>query len=305
VRLTVALVGALSMLAAATTTARAQDLEPRAYAASPAGAAFVVAAFVRATGSVVVDPTLPISDVEATIDGAAVATGYTFGLFGKLALATAILPYSWGEVSGRVGEDARTVTRSGLADTRLKFSVNLVGNPAMGARDFVKAPRKTIVGTSVQVTGPSGQYYGTKLINLGTNRWSFKPEVGLSVPRGRWDFDTYLGVTLFTANDDFYPGGLERSQNPVTSLQGHVSYTVRPRLWVAGDATWYEGGEAQVAGGPPGSAMNNSRLGLTVSVPLGRSQSIKVAYSSGVAVRTGTDFRAFSVGWQWLTLTKP
>ncbi len=283
----------------------AQDLEPKAYAASPVGAAFLIAGFARSSGSVLTDPTLPLADVAAKLDGALVAAGYTFGLFRRLALGSAMLPYTWAEVTGRVGEEARAVTRSGLADARFKLSVNLVGNPAMRAREFAKTPRKTIVGTSLLVAVPAGQYDGTKLINLGSNRWAFKPEIGVAVPAGRWDFDGYLGVWLFTQNRDFYPGAQARTQDPLVSVQGHVSYTFRPRLWAAVDATWYQGGAARVAGGAPTQAMNNSRLGVTASFPLGRRQSFKIAYSDGVSVRTGSNFSVFSVGWQWLWITKP
>ena len=80
---------------------------------------------------------------------------------------------------------------------------------------------------------PSSQYSATKLINLGTNRWSVKPEVGVAVPLGRWDLDGYLGFMFYTDNTDFYPGGVARSQDPLLSIQGHVSYTIRPRLWIA------------------------------------------------------------------------
>ena len=90
------------------------------------------------------------------------------------------------------------------------------------------------------MTAPSGQYNSAKLINLGTNRWSFKPEVGVSVPTGRWEFDGYVGVWLFARNNDFFPGGRTRSQDPLIALQGHASYTIRPRLWLAVDATWYK-----------------------------------------------------------------
>ena len=284
--------------------AGAQDLEPKAYSASPAGAAFLVLGLARSSGSVVSDPTLPLTDVEASINAGLAATGYTFGLFDKLALVTATLPYSWGDISGRVFEEARAVTRSGLADARFKLSINLAGNPAVGAREFAHTPRRTILGTSLTVAAPSGQYDGAKLINLGTNRWAFKPEVGVAVPKGRWDFDAYLGVWLFTDNADFYPGGRTRSQAPVVAVQGHGSYTFRPRLWLAIDATWYHGGDAQIDGGEPSGGMNNSRLGATLSLPAGRQQSFKVAYSSGVSVRTGTNFRTLSVGWQWLRFTK-
>ena len=120
------------------------------------------------------------------------------------------------------------------------------------------------------------------------------------MPRGRWDVDAYAGVWLFTPNGDFYPGGRRRTQDPVFTMQGHVSYTFRPRLWLAVDATWYSGGAAQVDDGTPGGGFSNSRLGATLSIPAGRQQAFKVAYSSGVAVRTGTDFRTIAVGWQWL-----
>jgi hypothetical protein len=289
---------------AAARPAYPQDLEPKAYSASPVGAAFLVAGLGQSTGSVVTDPTLPLTDVEAKINGVPIAVGYTFGVFGRLALVTAAWPYSWGDVSGVVGEGAVAVSRSGLTDARVKLSINLAGNPAMGLREYVRTPRKTIVGTSLLVTTPTGQYDGAKLINLGTNRWGFKPEVGVAVPKGPWDFDAYLGVWLFTDNKDFYPGGLTRSQNPVVALQGHASYTFRPRLWAAVDATWYAGGGASVNAGEPIGSMNNARLGATASFPMGRQQSLKVAYSSGVAVRTGTNFRTLSVGWQFLRFTR-
>jgi Putative MetA-pathway of phenol degradation len=285
-------------------SANAQDLEPKAYSASPVGAAFLVVGLSRSSGAVLTDPTLPVTDVNAKINGLPLAAGYTFGLFGKLALATVAVPYAWGEVSGRVGEEARTITRSGLTDGRAKLSINLVGNPAMPLGEYVKTPSKVIVGTSLTATAPTGQYDGAKLINLGTNRWGFKPEIGVSVPEGRWDIDAYFGAWLFTDNTDFYTGGRTRSQSRVVALQGHASYTFRPRLWAAADATWYQGGGATVEGGEPSGDMNNSRLGATVSFPMGRQQSLKVAYSSGVAVRTGTNFRTISVGYQWLRFTK-
>jgi hypothetical protein len=299
-----ALLLAAVFVLAAGREARAQELEPKAYSASPAGASFLVLGLSRSSGAVLTDPTLPLKDVDARMNGLPIAAGYTFGLFGKLALVTVAVPYAWGDVSGLVFEEARSITRSGLTDARAKLSVNLVGNPAVGLREFVKSPRKTIVGTSLTVTPPTGQYDGAKLINLGTNRWAFKPEVGVAVPKGPWDFDAYFGVWFFTDNEDFFPGGRTRSQDPVVALQGHASYTFKPRLWAAIDATWYEGGGASIDGSEPSGAMNNSRLGATVSFPMGRYQSLKLAYSSGVAVRTGTDFRTLSVGWQFLRFTR-
>jgi hypothetical protein len=280
--------------------ASAQELEPKAYSASPVGATFFVSSLARSSGSIVFDPSLPITDVDATVNGAFFGVGTTFDLFGKLALASVAVPYAWGDVSGQVFEEARTVTRSGLADTRVRLSVNLRGNDAMRLGEFVKAPRKAIVGTSVTMLVPTGEYDRTKLINLGNNRWGFKPEVGVAVPIGHWDIDAYAGVWLFTANDAFFPGGLERTQDPILAVQAHVSYTFKPRLWLAVDSTWYSGGKSRVDGGAPTVAISNSRLGATLSIPAGRRQSFKIAYSNGVSVRTGTDFSTVALGWQWL-----
>ncbi len=123
------LVVALLFVAAA--PAAAQEMEPKAYSASPVSATFLVASLSRSTGSVVFDPTLPIKDVEAGINGLAIGVGTTFGLFGKLALISAIVPGAWGDITGQVFEEARTISRAGLADTRVRLSVNLRGNDAM------------------------------------------------------------------------------------------------------------------------------------------------------------------------------
>ncbi len=280
--------------------AAAQELEPRAYSASPVGATFLVAGVARSTGSVVFDPTLPFRDVNAKIGVVVAGGGTTFGLFGKLALVTGVVPISWGRVTGRVGDDpsVQAVTRMGLADARFKLSVNLIGNPAMDAAQFARAPRRAILGTSLTVAAPIGQYDGTRLINLGTNRWAFKPEAGVSIPRGRWFIDGSAGVWLFAKNDDFYPGGLMRTQAAVAAFQAHLSYTLRPRLWLAGDATWYSGGAVRVGDAAPTGSVNNSRIGVTVSLPVGRTQSVKFAFSKGVSVRTGTDFTVIAATWQ-------
>ena len=132
---------------------------------------------------------------------------------------------------------------------------------------------------SLTVAAPAGQYYPGKLINIGTNRWAFKPEVGLSHPIGRWNLDGAGGVWLFTANDRFYLGDSTRTQAPLFVVQGHASYNVTRRAWAAVDATWYGGADVRVDDGPPSARQNNARLGATLSLPVGASQSLKVAYA--------------------------
>jgi hypothetical protein len=89
----------------------------------------------------------------------------------------------------------------------------------------------------------------------------------------------------------------------ILAIQGHASYTFRPRFWIAADGTWYRGGSSRVDGRDPSASLNNTRLGITVSFPVGRRYSAKVAYGSGVVARTGTDFSTVAVAWQALWLS--
>jgi hypothetical protein len=285
----------------------AQELEPRAYSPSPTGANFLVVGFARSSGEVVFDPSVPITDVHAKIYSPVLGLGRTFGIFGRQALVTAVLPYAFGRIEGKVGPQLQqgSITRSGLADLRAKVSINLYGNPAQNPGEFAKTEHhNTIVAASVTFQAPTGQYGPDKLINLGTNRWAFRPELGISHPWKKFYFDLYAGAWFFTANDRFFPGSSFKEQDPLTGLQAHVSYSLRPRMWIAFDSTWYNGGDSIVNGGPPTGRQDNSRIGVTFSFPATKHQSLKIAYSNGVTARTGTNFSNIAVTWQYLWFSK-
>ena len=282
-------------------TAAAQELEPRAYSPSPVGTNFLLVGFGRTTGSVLFDPTIPITDVHAHLKSPAIGLGHTFGLWGRQGLVTAVVPYVWGDIEGEVEEQQGRITRSGLADSRLKLSVNLHGSPAQTPEEFAKVPHRDILlGTSLTVQTPDSQYDPTKLVNLGTNRWALKPEVGISYPWKKVYVDLYGGAWFFTENSAFYPGTSSRKVNPITAIQAHGSYTFRRQLWFAVDGTWYVGGAASLNGEPATGQQNNSRLGATLSLPLSKRQSLKLAYSAGATARTGSNFDTLSVTWQFL-----
>jgi hypothetical protein len=248
---------------------------------------------------VVFDAALPFRNVEAKINTTSLSYGRAFGLFGRSASGILALPYVWGSVQGEVGESFQRITRSGLADLRGRLAVNLIGGPALPPPEFARRRPATTLGVSFWVVGPTGQYDPAKLINLGSNRWSFKSELGLSHPHGPWAFELYAGAWAFTDNDDFY-GGSRREQQPIGTLQGHVAYTFKPRMWLAADATFYAGGRSTVDGIENDDHQENSRLGLTLAVPIGRHNSIKVAWASGFTTRIGGSFDTLSVAWQYL-----
>ncbi len=283
---------------------RAQDLEPRAYAPSPKDANFLLVNYSYQSGDVLFDPSLPFSDVRAFINGVVGGYGHTFSLFGRISSVAVVVPYVWASVDGNVGETYQSITRSGLADMRLRFVVNLIGGPALTAKEFRTRKPAPTLGFSLVTVVPTGQYSNEKLINIGTNRWAFRPEFGLSFPTGRWTLEAAAGVWLFLDNDHTYPGQNVRSQDPLYSFQAHVGYTVRPGLWVAADATYYAGGKTYTNDVPGDTRQANSRAGLTASVPIARGHSIKVSASRGVDARIGSRFDSYGIAYQYLWLSK-
>lgn len=281
--------------------AAAQEMEPRSYSPNPVGATFLIAGFGRSTGGILTDPSLPVDDVEAEVDAYFLGLGHTFGLFGRSASIGLMQPRISGHFTGTIdGEDAEA-SRSGIGDTKVKFTTNLIGGPALILSEFVQRKPQTTLGASLTVSAPTGEYHPDKLINVGTNRWAIKPEIGLSHPVGRWTLEVIAGAWFFEDNDDFFDGQ-HREQAPLASVQGHVSYTFRPRLWLALNATYYDGGRTTLNGVKKDDRQSNSRYGLTLSVPIAQRQSLKLNWNDGATTRFGSDFSSWGIAWQYMII---
>jgi hypothetical protein len=288
-------------------TAAAQEMEPRAFAPLPIGTNFFAASVIRSSGSVLFDPSVPITDVHATSTATGVGLGRAFNLFGRQALLVGAFPIVTMHATGKVQESSASVSRTGVADARVKLSIILFGADALRPAAFVKQPRRPTFGISLTVGTPNGQYEPAHLVNIGTARWGFKPEVGISFPRRKWTFELSGGGWFYTTNTEFFPGTAVRTQEPIGSIQGHVGYSFRPDIWVAFDSTWYAGGRTDVDGVKKADFQKNSRAGLTFALPLARRQSLKLAYNTGATTTIGGDFDTFSVSYQvvWFDRARP
>jgi hypothetical protein len=281
---------ALLLLACA--GASAQELEPQAYSDTQPQINFVAAGYVRSDGAVLFDTSAPISDVQAGIDSLTAVYGGTTTVFGHTGSYAVVAPYVWADVRGNVGDASGAVVRSGPADLRVRIAMDLLGRQS-----------RPLVGASLSVIAPTGQYDSSRLINIGSNRWSFKPEIGLALPLGRWLFETSLAAWFYTDNDAFF-GGRRREQESIAAAQVHVSYSFRPGWSITGSSTYYSGGRTTVGGIENDDVQGNSRVGATLSAPLSRHQSIKLAWSGGVSTRFGGDFDTWGVFWQYAWLRK-
>ncbi|MBT8126345.1 MAG: transporter [Gammaproteobacteria bacterium] len=276
----------------------AQDLEPRAYANTPTGLNFVLAGYQYSEGALVFDPVLPVTDASAKVNIALFGYVRTLGIANKSAKVGLLVPVAGLDASGYVDSVFRTREDSGLADPAFYFTINLFGAPAMSFEDFKDFQQNTIVGMTFKLTAPLGVYDNDKLLNIGTNRWSFEPEIGISQALGPLTVEAAAAALLFGDNDDF-DGGKTRQQDPIYSIQGHVIYAFRSGIWTAIGATYYSGGRTSIDGVSNNDLQQNWRGGFTLAVPIDRHHSIKIFANSGVSTRTGTDYDSLGIAWQY------
>ena len=290
----------------------AQDLAPRAYLITPIHSNAVTLTYSFYDGGIIFDGTIPITGATARVHVPVLSYSHSLSFFGRTANFTASLPYGVGNFHGTVVGAEASAYRSGLLPPTLRFSVNLIGGPAMNAPEFIKWRQKTILGASIKLVPLAGQYDPTKLINLGTNRWAIKPEIGYSRRWGHWILDAYGAVWFFTDNHEFFsnnqfsPGINTQSETPVGSFEGHLSYDFKPRLWISADGNYWFGGTTSINGVEnPVTLQRNSRVGVTASIPVTRHQSIKLSYNNGAYIRYGGNYQNISVAWQYSWLGRP
>jgi hypothetical protein len=277
----------------------AQDLTPRAYVITPTTSNAVGLTYSYSNGSVFTDPTLPLTDFTARFHTQILSYYRSFGLAGRSANVAVALPYVAGNFRAIVAGDESRIYRSGLADSRVRVSVNLKGGPAMGVKEFLEWREKLTIGASLTVTIPAGQYDAARAINPSIHRWAFKPELGFSRRFGDWSIDLYGGAWLFTDNSKFFPHDRTRSQSAIGGAEAHLVRYLTRRCWVSLDGNFWAGGRTTVDGVRREDYQKNSRIGATVAIPVTRHQSIKFSYNSGAYVSIGGDYRNVSVGWQY------
>jgi hypothetical protein len=291
-------IAALFALGALSHPAGAQELEPRSYVNTPVGLNFLVAGYAYQEGDVVTDPGLPLENAAIEVHSAVLGYARSFGFLGRSAKVDVLVPYSWVDGSATVqGTREERIVR-GFNDPRLRVSYNFYGAPALTLPAFLEYEQDLIVGASFSMTMPLGQYDEEKLVNIGTNRWSFKPELGVSKALGPVTLEVAPSVTFYTDNDDFF-GGRTRKQDPRGAVQGHLIYRLGEPLWGSLDGTYYWGGRTAVDGKENADAQSNARVGITLALSVTRHHSIKLYGSKAVATKVGGDFDLLGLALQY------
>jgi hypothetical protein len=289
---------ALLILLAHSGLVHAQELEPGLYQNAPIRRNSLITGYTYSTGSILVDAALPITDGHANLNVLVLGFLRTFGLLGRGGKIDLGLPLTVAHFEGNLAGAFKTRDITGLADPRVRVQLNLIGGPALDLPAYARYRQRTILGVSLQVALPLGQYDPTRLVNLGANRWSFRPELGLSQRWRRWSFELAGGAWLFTHNNEFN-GSSVLTQDPIPFIKGNAIFTFRRGLWASVSYGYATGGETQVDGVARNDLQVNDRIGVALALPVGRGGSLKLVYNNGLATRFGGDFDSYSVVYSY------
>jgi len=276
----------------------AQELSPRAYWPAPKGTQLAIVGYSYSFGDVATDPSLPVFGVDSKISTGLLGYLRTMSLWGRTSNLIVEVPYAWGSTVGTVEDSTLRADFSGIGDLGVTLSINLLGGPSMGPGEFqaLRAAPHPILGASLKLQVPTGHYDPDRLINVGTNRWAAKAELGYMIPiKPRWLLELELGVWVFGNNDDFL--GVTREQDPVIATEVHLVRRFKPGFWASLDLNFYSGGRSTVGGELRADLQRNSRFGGTVVVPVARRQAVKFGYSGGAVTSSGGDFDIFLVSY--------
>jgi hypothetical protein len=280
----------------------AQELSPRSYWPAPVGTQVATVGYSHNSGDIIPDRSMPITGVDSTIDSMHFGYRHTMNLWDRTANLTVEVPYTNGSTAGsRDGEPIQEQEYSGLGDLAVTLSVNILGAPAMTRQEFRKMRRNfpNILGASLKVVAPTGQYDSDRLINVGANRWAMKAEAGYIIAlHPKWLFEMSLGAWFFEDNDNFQ--GVIKEQNPVAAVQGHLIHRFRPGFWASLDVNYYEGGRSTVDGRRLNNVQRDSKIGATLVFPFASIHAIKLGYSNGSITDSNEKFNTFLVSYQQL-----
>ena len=241
-------------------TARAQFTDPRTYTNGPVGLNDLEFDYYYAYANASVDTSLVVGTEDLHLHKGNFSYTHNFDVFGHFAWANASIPFA--SLSGAVNESGISSSASGAGDASVEFAGLLMGGEALGAEELATHTPTTSFGVSLTVTLPTGEYNADALLNIGANRWSFKPEIGLSYPfgpEGKWVVDAYINVLVFTDNTG-YRGAQVLRQEPLPGLEGHISYRFAPRFWASLDSRYAFHGETSING----VQQNNSQQSFVV-----------------------------------------
>ena len=277
----------------------AQFTDPHTYDNTPVGTNQLELAYSYARGNTSLDTSLVVTGAKVNLNQGSI--GYTryFGLVHRLLWVKASLPLAG--LNGSISGTRIQGSAAGTGDTSYQITGLLKGGPALSAAQFENYKPTTTVGMSLTITAPTGLYNSDRILNLGSGRWSFKPEFAVAHPFGpeqKWEVEGYANAYFFTDNTSYH--GIEiLRQEPVPGVEGHISYSFLNSLWVSLDTRYSFRGITFVNGVNQNNSQQNFSLGSEVNISLNTRNSLVFAFDKALVHQNGPALSGFAVKYNF------
>jgi hypothetical protein len=274
---------------------RAQFTDPRTYSNNPVGINQLSLGYVYARANASIDSSLIIAGAKLNLNVGIL--DYTRGVsfFHRFAWVEASVPLAGlkGAVTGTTVQGSVT----GAGDSSYVFGALLKGGPALSLHEFPSYEPTTTLGVSVTITAPTGLYHANRVLNLGSDRWSFKPEIAVSHPFGRnhhWEVDGYANAYFFTDNTSYHGREILRQQS-IPGLEGHLSYSFTSSVWASVDTRYSFRGDTLVDGTDQDNSQRNFTLGSEVGVSLSPQHSLLFSFAKVLLHQNSPAYTGFAI----------
>ena len=277
----------------------AQFTDPRNYENTPVGINQLELSYGYVHANTSIDTSLVITGAKFDLSQGALAYTRYFGFLHRLMWVEAGIPIAGlgGTISGTNIQGSAT----GAGDSTYTLALLLKGGPALSMAQFDGYKPTTILGVSLIITAPTGLYNPKKILNLGSDRWSFKPEIALSHPFGpgrKWDFDGYANAYFYTDNTSYHGKEVLR-QEPLPGLEGHISYSFNDSLWASFDTRYSFRGATLVNGITQNNTQQNFIIGSEMNIALNSRNTLVFEFAKALVHSNGPALVGFSVKYDY------
>lgn len=277
----------------------AQFTDPRNYENTPIGLNRLELGYAHAHANASIDTSLIVAGAKFDLNEGTIDYTRYFGLFNRLTWVEATVPVAG--LRGSIPSANLHGSITGAGDSSYQLAMLLKGGPALTVAQFEHYKPTTTVAVSLKVSAPTGLYHSNKILNLGSDRWSFFPEIGLTQPFGRdqkWEFDAYFNAYFYTDNTS-YRGKEILSQRPLPGCEAHISYTFNDSVWVSLDTRYAFHGTTFLNGVGQNDSQQNFILGSELNVSLNRRNSLTFEFANALVHQNGPALIGFRVRYNY------
>lgn len=280
--------------------ASAQFTDAHSYDNTPIGTNQIelVYAYVHANASL--DTSLVITGAKLDLNQGTIDYTRYFGGFQRLMWVEAAVPVAG--LSGSISGTNIQGSVVGTGDSSYQMGMLLKGGPALTVEQFQDYKPTTIVGLSFAFTAPTGLYRSNKILNLGSDRWSFKPELAVTYPFGpeqKWQVDAYANAYFYTDNTSYHGQEVLR-QEPLPGFEGHLSYSFNDRLWASLDTRYSFRANTFVNGVDQSSSQQNFILGSEMNVSINSRNTLLLEFAKAVVHENGPAVVGFALKYDYI-----